>query len=356
MPVVVLGLNHRTSAVALREKLAFPDADLAAALARLRETGAAEEAVIVSTCNRVELYAAAEVPGSQTLVALRTFLRDWHTPSQPLDTQLYALNEPDSLCHLFRVVCGLDSMVLGETEVLGQVKKAYDWALHHHHTGRRLNKVFQHAFHVAKQVRTQTHIQRGNISVGSVAVDLAERIFTSLEGRTVMVVGAGDTSEKTARALISRGARHLLVTNRSFDRAVALATTLGGTAVPFEDWSRDFARVDIVISSTSASGYVIDRARLEPLMQARHHRPLLLVDIAVPRDIDPEVNRTENVFLSNIDDLRAIADDALRQRQEEVARCEKIIDQKVLGLLGASVGLPAPASRNALPSTSRSTA
>jgi glutamyl-tRNA reductase len=226
-------------------------------------------------------------------------------------------------------------MVLGETEILGQLKKAYDLAFRHRHTGARLNKAFQRAFHVAKHIRTETNIQRGSVSVASVAVELAEKIFSSLNDREVLVIGAGETSEKTARALLSRGARSIIVANRSHDRAVALANELGGRAVQFDDWAGEFQKIDIAISSTSAPHHLLDRARLEPLIKLRHYRPLLLIDIAVPRDIDPEVNLLENVYLYNIDDLQAIANDYLKQRREEIARCEQIIAEKVKTLLEA---------------------
>ena len=243
------------------------------------------------------------------------------------------LAEPQSLHHLFKVACGLDSMVLGETEILGQLKQAYALAHQHGHTGARLNKAFQRAFHVAKHVRTHTNIQRGSVSVASAAVELAEKIFSSLHEREVLVIGAGDTSEKTARALLSRGARSIIVASRSFERAQILAKEFGGRAVPFDDWAAEFEKIDIAISSTSAPHHILDRARLEPLMKARKQRPLLLIDIAVPRDIDPAVNFLENVYLYNIDDLQAIADDYLKQRKDEIARCEQIIAEKVKPLL-----------------------
>jgi glutamyl-tRNA reductase len=224
-------------------------------------------------------------------------------------------------------------MVLGETEILGQLKQAYALAHRHGHTSAWLNRVFQRAFHVAKHIRTQTNIQRGSVSVASVAVELAEKIFGSLHDREVLVIGAGDTSEKTARALLSRGARSIIVANRSHDRAVALANELGGRAVQFDNWAAEFEKIGIAISSTSAPHHILDRAKLEPLMKARKHRPLLLIDIAVPRDIDPEVNFLENVYLYNIDDLQAIADDCLKQRKKEIARCEQIIAEKVKALL-----------------------
>ena len=219
-------------------------------------------------------------------------------------------------------------MVLGETEILGQLKAAYQLALAHKATGGRLNKVFQKAFNVAKQIRTETNIQRGSVSVANVAVELAGKIFDELHDRTVMVIGAGDTSEKTARALLSRGARSVMVSNRSYDRAKDLADELGGRAVDFDHWETEFAAIDIIISSTSAPHYVIDRKKLEPLQGVRQHRPLLLVDIAVPRDIDPDCNQLENVYVYNIDDLQTIAGQYLEQRKAELAHCEKLIAEK----------------------------
>jgi glutamyl-tRNA reductase len=334
MSVVVIGLSHRTSPVELRERFAFAEARIPATLQLLRDARIADEAVILSTCNRVEIYAATSLEPSKAFAELREFLANCHEYRDPLTDEIYSLTEPHSLAHLFKVASGLDSMVLGETEILGQLKQAYDVALKHNHTGAKLNKAFQRAFNVAKHIRTETNIQRGSVSVGSVAVELAEKIFETLKERSVMVIGAGDTSEKTARALLSRGAQSIIVSNRSHDRAVALAKELGGQAVHFEQWANEFPKIDIVISSTAAPHYVLDRVKLEPLMKARKNRPLLLIDIAVPRDIDPAVNFLQNVYLYNIDDLQAIADDYLRQRKEEIARCEKIIAEKVEALLG----------------------
>jgi glutamyl-tRNA reductase len=400
--IVVIGLSHHSSPVELRERFAFAEAKIPDALKSLRESGIAGEAVILSTCNRVEIYAATALETARAFVELKQFLARWgettgellvkdnsgsrgrsphqtdmhaqssspspqrgdgrgeeavSSSSEPrtptlsplgrgegvepaqravptnIGDELYTLAEPQSLHHLFKVACGLDSMVLGETEILGQLKKAYELAFQHKHTGARLNKAFQRAFHVAKHIRTETNIQRGSVSVASVAVELAEKIFSSLGDREVLVIGAGETSEKTARALLSRGARSIIVANRSYDRAVALASEFGGRAVQFDDWAGEFEKIDIAISSTSAPHHILDRARLEPLMKTRQQRPLLLIDIAVPRDIDPEVNFLENVYLYNIDDLQAIADGYLKQRREEIARCEHIIAEKVKGLL-----------------------
>ena len=333
MSVVVIGLSHRSCPVAVRERFAFAEGKIPGALESLRGAGIAEEAVILSTCNRVEIYAATPLEPAAAFHALKEFLVNFHAFDGELNEEMYTIAEPLSLHHLFKVAGGLDSMVLGETEILGQLKKAYDLALQHRHTGARLNKAFQRAFYTAKHIRTETNIQRGSISIASVAVELAEKIFSSLNEHEVLVIGAGDTSEKTARALMSRGAKGVVFANRSPERAQLLAADIGGRAVPFEDWPAQFQHVDIAISSTSAPDYILNRARLEPLMKQRRHRPLLLIDIAVPRDIDPEVNYVENVYLYNVDDLQTIANDYLKSRQDEIARCEQIIAEKVLPLL-----------------------
>ena len=331
--LLLLGLSHHSAPVTVRERFAFAEAEVPITLRSLRESGIASEAVILSTCNRVEIYAVTQLEPPRAFAALRDFLVNCRDYREPLNNEFYTLTEPQSLYHLFRVAGGLDSMVLGETEILGQLKKAYDLALQSGHTGGRLNKAFQRAFNVAKHIRTETNIQRGSVSVGSVAVELAEKIFSRLGDRDVMILGAGDTGEKTARALLSRGARSILVSNRSEDKAVALADELGGRAVPFEDWSGALADVDVLITSASAPHYLLDRAKLEPVMELRRRRPLLLIDIAVPRNIEPEVNFLADVYLYNIDDLQAIADDYLRQRREEIARCEQIIREKAEALL-----------------------
>jgi len=218
--------------------------------------------------------------------------------------------------------------VLGETEILGQLKQAYQLALAKKATGPLLNKTFQKAFNVAKLVRTWTQIQRGSISVSSVAVELAESIFDSLKSQQVLVIGAGDTSEKAARALKSRGASSVLVSNRSHEKAVALADELEGRAIRFDTWEEEFKSIDIIISSTSAPHYVLSRDKMQELLRERGHRPLLLVDIAVPRDIDPDCNQLENVYVYNIDDLQTIAGQYLEQRKAELAHCEKLIAEK----------------------------
>ena len=332
MSIVVVGLSHRSAPVELRERFAFAEAEVPVALQELHEAGIATEGVVLSTCNRVEIYAATPLPAETAFARLKGFLVTHHAYDGALGNELYMLAEPLSLRHLFKVASGLDSMVIGETEIFGQLKKAYELAFTHKHTGARLNRAFQRAFNVAKQIRTETNVQRGSVSVMSAAVELAEKIFTSLSEHEVLVIGAGETSEKTARALQSRGVQRITVTNRSPERAAALAAELGARTVPFANWPEEFERIDIAISSTAAPQPILDRARLEPLMKRRRQRPLLLIDIAVPRDIDPTVNALENVYLYNVDDLQSIADDYLKMRREEVARCEAIIAEKVASL------------------------
>ena len=337
MSVVVIGLSHRSAPVELRERFAFVETNIPDALKQLRESGLVTEGVVLSTCNRVEIYAAtALVPDDQFFARVKKFFTEHHAYDGELGDELYTFAEPHSLHHLFKVAAGLDSMVIGETEIFGQLKKAYELAFQQKHTGVRLNKAFQRAFNVAKQIRTETNIQRGSVSVMSAAVELAEKIFISLAEHEVLIIGAGETSEKTARALQSRGVKKITVTNRSLERAQSLAAELGGRAVLFEQWPDEFERIDIAISSTAAPHHILDRAKLEPLMKRRRHRPLLLIDIAVPRDIDPAVNELDNVYLYNVDDLQSIASDYLKQRQEEVARCEQIIAGKVAALLEAN--------------------
>ncbi len=332
MAIVLVGLNHRSAPIAVREKFALDETQIPDVLEQLRSVGIVDEAVILSTCNRVELYASTKLEPRLACDRLTEFLVANRGYVRPLVSELYAMHEPESVEHLFRVACGLDSMVLGETEIFGQLKRAYAIALQHGHTGPCLNKVFQYAFNVGKFVRTHTNIQRGNVSVASVAVELAEKIFASLRGKTVLVIGAGDTGEKAARALLSRGAR-CIITNRSSDRAQALAAQLGGHAILFEQWGDLFDEIDIVISSTGAPYYILERSQLEALMKHRHGKPLLLIDVAVPRDIDPAANLLEGVFLFNIDDLQSMAAQCARQREAEIAKCEQIIRTKVETLL-----------------------
>ena len=335
MPIAVIGLSHHSSPVDLRERFAISESHLPEAMETLRQQTGIDEIVILSTCNRVEIYVAHETANTDLIDEIKRCFAEQRAFNGPLGDEIYGCTGSKGIAHLFSVASGLDSMMLGETEILGQLKQAYQIALQHKHTGRELNKTFQKAFQVAKQIRTETSIQRGSTSVASAAVDLAEKIFDGLKEHQVMVLGAGDTSEKTARALLSRGASSVIVSNRSHDKAVDLARELEGKAIHFDEWGSEFPRIDIVISSTSAPHYLLDRERLGQLLKHRSSRPLLLIDIAVPRDIDPAVGFLEDVYLYNVDDLQAIADDHIQQRKKEIARCQSIIESRVQEVISA---------------------
>ena len=324
MNLFCVGLSHHTANVETRERYArSPEVGDA-----LRLTSGCAEAVLLSTCNRVELYGVAARSISTEAIA------QWLTPvaaeqSREHGAAFYRYEDDECVQHLFRVACGLDSMVVGETEVLGQAKQAYAAARDSGGAGPLLHRLFQRAFRVAKQVRTHTDITRGAVSVSSVAVDLAVKIFGELKERRVLVVGAGEASERTARALVSRGATDLRVTNRSLERAQILAACVGGRALPFEQWEQQCTEVDILISSTAADEPLLTREKLQPLLRERWDRPLFIIDIAVPRDIAPDVNEMEGVFLYDMDSLQSIADQSLAQRREQVAAGEQIIAEHV---------------------------
>ncbi|MCX6836534.1 MAG: glutamyl-tRNA reductase [Verrucomicrobia bacterium] len=329
--LVCVGLNYKTTPVEVRERLAFPEAQVPQAVQQVCGLPGFEGSVVLSTCNRVELYATHALPsGDHGHAALRDYLVE-HFQLQPEHAEalvLYNLDSAEAARHLFRVVSGLDSMVLGETEIFGQVKAAYKTALDTGATGKTLNKLFQQAFTVGKKVRNETTIQRGSTSVGSVAVDLAEKVH-DLKKCRVMLVGAGEMSRTCAQSLLSRGAKSIIVSNRSYDKAVELATEMKGTAMKFDEWEHALHEVDVIISSTSAPHFVIKPEQIEQTMRKRRWEPLLLIDIAVPRDVDPAVNEIEGVYLYDIDALQTIADEGRRERERQLAACERIIEEQL---------------------------
>ena len=358
MHIVCFGLSHQTAEVDVRERFAFADRELPAALRRLQGLEGVRESLILSTCNRVEHYAVLGPGSAATARAGDLFSRycaaEGHTDCA--DGKFYQLEAAAGVEHLFRVACGLESMVLGETEILGQVKRAYLLAAGAGTTSRVLNKLFQRAFRVSKHVRSHTSIGRGSVSVGSAAVDLAEKLFGDLARCRVLVLGAGDTGEKTARHLLSRGVRpeRLTVANRSPDRAAALARELGGEAVSFDHWENAAGQIDILVTSTSAPGIVVSKDRLATLMEDRRDRPLFVIDLAVPRDVEPSANDLEGVYLYDIDSLQAIAQQSIDSRRRELDACARIIRGHVhefgawwerecarLGLPGDTFGQPA---------------
>ena len=328
MELICLGLNHKTAPVEVRERFAVGTAKLGESSAELAGSTGAAEAVVISTCNRTEFYLAAS-DARAALEKLEAHLADRTADPTGAAAHFYRLEKTAAARHLCRVVSGLDSMMLGETEIFGQVKQAYQAALDAGATAGVLNRLFQRAFGIGKKVRTETSIQEGSTSVGNVAVDLAEKIFGHLKDSEVMILGAGEMSRITAQSLVSRGARSIFVTNRSFDRAEELASEMGGLAVRFDDWQRVLERVDIVIASTGAPHAIIHRKDVELVRRARKFRPLFLIDIAVPRDIDPAVGEIEEVYLYDIDTLEQLAEEARGRRQKQIEECERIIDAEL---------------------------
>lgn len=342
MQIFCLGLNHHTAPLEVREKFAVPETRLSVAVAELSRTEGLGEAVIVSTCNRVEYYVTAQdgfVGGD--LVGSYIGL---HLASRQSD-EFFQHASADAIRHLFRVVSGLDSMVLGETEILGQVKKAYETAHKSGATSGTLNTLFQKAFNVSKEVRTKTNITRGQVSIGSVAVDLAERIFGRLAQCKVMILGAGETSEMTAGAMKARGVSSVFVANRSYERALALADKMNGKAVHFDRWSEEVHDVDILIGSTAAPHHIITREKLATVMRTRPDRPLFCIDLAVPRDIEPSVNELDGVYLYDIDSLQMEAEHSMTIRKRDVVVCEEIIERHVATYMERLSGVRRPSMR-----------
>ncbi|MFC7336793.1 glutamyl-tRNA reductase [Haloferula chungangensis] len=322
MELVCVGLNHRTAPVEVRERFAITPGKLGASASELLVLEGVAEGVVLSTCNRTEFYLAGE---SAEELAISLLGKLGETDSE----HWYKKHRLDAARHLCRVASGLDSMVLGETEIFGQVKDAYRAALEAGATSGVLNRLFQRAFGVGKKIRTDTNIQVGATSVAGSAVELAEKIFGKLKGCRVIVIGAGEMSRQTAQALVSRGASSVFVTNRSFDRAEELASEMGGRAVHFDEWQAVLAGVDVVISSTSAPHYVVQPFHIEAVRRVRKFRPLFLIDIAVPRDIDPLVGEIEEVYLYDIDTLEQLADEARKRREEQIVECEQMIEAEL---------------------------
>ncbi len=329
--IVVVGLSHQTAPLEIREALAFPKERLGEALAKVREETGLTEAMILSTCNRVEIYGRAPEPRAETV---GEFLARYHDqPIDDLEKYLYRHEGDAAVRHAFRVAASLESMVLGESQILGQVKRAYEAAEEAGSLGSVLNALKNRTYGAAKRARTETAIGRNAVSVSHVAVELARKIFGDLKDRAVLLVGAGKMSEVAARQMVKDGARAAVLGGRTLEKAEQLAATLGGRSAPLEALRTEIEKVDVVISGTGASGLVVHRADVEAAQAARRHRPLFLIDIAVPRDIEPSAGKVQGVFLYDIDDLKSVSDANLRVRQKEAASAESIVDQEIRGFL-----------------------
>lgn len=327
--LVIVGVTHRSAPVEVRESLAFDKGDLATALTQLRQLPSVDEAVLISTCNRVEVVATAE-HGDTAIDEVTQFLAE-HEGSGDVGLldHLTVCRGREAVRHLFRVAASLDSMVVGEPQILGQLKDFYAQAAATGSAGVVLHRGFHKAFAVAKRVRSETGIASRAVSVSSAAVELASKIFDHLSDKTAMLIGAGMMGELAARHLLGHGVRHLLVTNRTFDNAVQLAREFNGTAVPFNELSRHLETADVVIGSTAAEGYVLTTAILRPVLRQRKYRPIFLIDLSVPRNFDPALNQLDNVYLYDIDDLGAITEENRQERGREADKAEEIVDAEV---------------------------
>src|SRR5215467_12206030 len=325
MQLALVGLSHKTAPVEIRERLAFSIDAVRDALTALTGRNEVNEAMILSTCNRVEVVAQSN--GDD---AIREFLCEFHRiPPDSVSRHLYSLRNVDAIRHIFRVTSSLDSMVIGEPQILGQVKEAYRIATDAGTVGMHLSALMNRAFAVAKKVRSETGISQSAVSVSYAAVELARKIFGDLSGKTVMIIGASKMGELAAKHLKRAGASSVLVTNRTFERAVELAKIFEGAAVTFEHFTDHIDRADIVISSTGAPHFIITKPMGEEIIHRRKNKPMFFIDIAVPRDIEPSVNEIDNAFLYDIDDLQQVVDANLKDRLKEAHRAEEIIDLEV---------------------------
>jgi len=340
--LVLLGINHNTAPIEVRERLAIPASRLADATRSLLHQPGIREGLILSTCNRVELLTfqddtelTAEVTQPQTRASLLRFLDEYFSvPATELQPHVYEFREREAVRHLFRVASSLDSMVVGEPQILGQVKEAYIIARETGAVSTNLEALLQRTFTVAKKIRSETNIGSSSVSIASVAVDLARKIFGSLEGKTVLVVGAGKMSELAARHLIEHGVSSILVTNRTLARAEKMAAELAGPnvhteAIPFDDLYAQAPRADVVITSTGAPQKIFGRSHGQHFLQSRRNRPMFFIDIAVPRDVDPRMNQVEGCFVYDIDDLQKVAAANLADRSREAQAAETIVSREV---------------------------
>ena len=325
MNLLLLGISHKTAALEVRERFAIPESRIAEALHQLAADPAVEEALVISTCNRVEFVIRTR-EGEDGAAALRQFVSSFFgLPCDDFSSGFFLLRDDEAVAHLFRVASGLESMVIGEPQILGQIKKAYALAKEAGTTGSLLDGLFHRVFNAAKRVRTETSVAESPVSVSSAAAELAERVLGDMHGKTVMIIGAGQMGELAARHLAAKGAAAVLVSNRTYAHAVALAEELQGEALRFQDVWKAMPRADIVITSTGCPHTIIHREEMERVMAARQGRPLFLVDIAVPRDIDPAVEEIPGCTVANIDSLKEAAGRNLRHRQEAMEAAEAIL-------------------------------
>ncbi len=329
MNLLVVGLNHKTAPVEVREKVAFDGPKLEEGLKGLTALAEVEGAVILSTCNRVELYMQTR-DTEKARESVLEFLSKFHEiDSDTLRKSLYIYSNDDAVRHVFRVAASLDSMVVGEPQILGQVKDAFEFALNKKTTGVLLNKLFKKAISVAKRVRTETRIAENAVSISYAAVELAKKIFSDLSEKTFMLLGAGEMAELAVRHLINNGVKEVAVANRTYERGLELAKQFCGRAVRFEEFKEELVNTDIIICSTGAPTYVLYKHEMQEIMKRRKHKPVFIIDISVPRNIDPEINNIDNVYLYDVDDLQDVVDANMLERKKEAEKAEEIIVEEV---------------------------
>jgi len=329
MDILVVGLSHKTAPVELRERLAFPPTAMERPLREVVTLPSIAEGMIVSTCNRVEIYATSRQI-DLGIAQLRKFLADYHRiDPEELSSHLYDHQGEEAIRHLFRVASSLDSMVIGEPQILGQIKTSYGYATEYKTAGLILNRFLHKAFSVAKRVRTETAIASNAVSVSFAAVELARKIFDTLDDKKVMLIGAGEMCELAARHFINNGVSQVLVTNRTFERAEKLAAEFSGRPILFENFADHLHQVDIVLTSTGAPNFILGAKQVDEVIRLRKYRPMFFIDIAVPRDIDPKVNDIANVYLYDVDDLQGVVQANLKERHKEAKKAEGIIDQEI---------------------------
>jgi glutamyl-tRNA reductase len=333
MKVLIAGLNHNTAAVEVREKLAFNGPKLEEGLKGLTALKEVHEAVVLSTCNRVEMYTCVSDEAAAT-IAIKDFISRFHNIERSLlDTSLYFYTGQEAVSHAFRVASSLDSMVVGEAQILGQLKESFEFALEKKATGVLINKLIKKAISVAKRVRTETRIAENAVNISSVAVDLSKKIFHDLNGRSVLLLGAGDMAELAARHLRTHGVTDIIVANRTHSTGCKLAEDMCGRAVKFEDFIYEMVSTDIVVCSTGASEYILTHDQMKNVMKLRKQKPIFLIDISVPRNIDPKVNDLDNIYLYDVDDLQGVADAGLEERKKEAEKGEEIVKEEIESFL-----------------------
>ena len=329
MKTVVIGLNHKTADVDLREKLAFNGPKLEEGIRQIRALPEIRETIIISTCNRVEIYLTVKDVGKAFEAVKDFFVRFFEIRKESLDNALYLYDDMQAVRHIFRVSASLDSMVVGEPQILGQLKDAFEFALERKTTGVLLNRLLKKSISVAKRIRTETKIAENAVSISFAAVELARKIFDDLPEKSFMLLGAGEMAELAAKHMMNNGVKNIVIANRTYETGCNLAKEFNGRAIKFDEYLDELAHMDILICSTGAQKYVLMKDQMQKVMKARKNRPVFLIDISVPRNIDPEINDLDNVYLYDVDDLKGVVDTNILERQKEAKKAEEIIEEEI---------------------------